>query len=605
MGEPIGRTLFRLFLFLLLLLATFVAAQLGRAEVINGRDYQNVETIFSNPSNAPKIPVDGPRGKGIIANPQAMAMGPNGTVYIADGVLLRKLENGVLTTVASLANDKDRLARWNLAELRDVATLKVASMVYQDGAIYLYAFMLDKDDSGPRRKYQPQSWPPDQITSMRLGRIYYVFFKVTDHFEPLLVEKVGTYEPHIEQYEGSLMNSENFLTRMNRDYVFFDNYAWPNLVPAGDGSFYVLKNAAKAESYLKPGEPGANQRALPLTEKDDWDYKPLLALFKVWPDGRQEILSDAPMSDHTKTAWYSSAHAGEWYPNAMCAKALPSKRPNTVIINSYSGLQYYNWQTNAWEDIDYYNLSNMGSLDIYEKVRPGFAPTTEYIPLYAQHVPGHGIYFLYPGKPIWRLYDEYYVQGLVEKDKYPGEAEDFVDWTIAPDGTTIYTLWGDCIRMIKIKSKAFADLAAASSADSDFQADGRTFCVKMKEKPRVVMDLKSDRGPFSRDGRLYLPIDPIVEITGAIYDWKSAGHDQVITICGPTSLTMPLRVETYDYHDPYTGWDYIIRFSEADELFRVLGAVTGEDYRYSYDPLINWLYIEKWRQVDKQNKSAL
>lgn len=601
MGEPIGRTLFRLFLFLLLLLVSLVAAQLGRAEVIDGRNYPQVETVFSNPAGATRVPTDGPRGQGVLANPMAMALGPNNTVYIADGVLLRKLENGVLTTVANLANDKDRLARWNLAELRDVATLKVASMVYQDGAIYLYAFMLDKDDNGPGRGYQPQNWPPDQITSMRLGRIYYVFFKVTDHFEPLLVEKVGTYEPPIQRYEGTLINSEDFLTRMDRDYVFFDNYAWPNLVPAGDGSFYVLKNTAKAESYLKPNEAGTYQRALPLTEKDDWDYKPLLALFKVWPDGQQEILSTAPMVDHTKSAWYSAIHAGEWYPNAMHAKALPSGRPNTVIINSYGGLQFYNWQTNEFEDIDYFNLSNMGSLDIYQKVQPGFAPVIEYNPLYAQYVPGHGHYFFYPGRPIWRLYREYYVQGLVEKGAYPGEAKDFVDWAVAQDGTTIYTLWGDCLRVIRVKSRGFEDLAGTG----DFQADGRTFAVKMKEKPRSVFNLKSDRGPYSRNGHLYLPIDPVLEITGARFDWKSAGHSPVITVYGPTSLGLPLRVETYDYHDPYTGWDYIIRFSEADELFRVLGAVTGEDYRYSYDPLTNWLYIEKWRQVDKQNKRAL
>jgi len=120
-----------------------------------------------------------------LLHPQRFVIADNGDIYILDGMVMKKYSNGQLTTVASLPASRQYFEPYGLGELEDIYTFRPGGMVYNNGAIYLSGVMIDR--------YLPPKtvtdfYFPSRVHHIEVGNLVTVYLKVTDHFEPILVE---------------------------------------------------------------------------------------------------------------------------------------------------------------------------------------------------------------------------------------------------------------------------------------------------------------------------------------------------------------------------------------------------------------------------------
>lgn len=398
------------------------------------------------------------------AAPSRMAVGDTGVVVL-DG---RKLVDERGAVVADLAAGRAALAPWGLED--DAVTFKPYSLVHQNNAFYASGFMLD-------RLHDPKKIPaasPGEYF-VRLGQVYYVAFEITDEFRPILVEPSGVWELPGYAFETAFYG----LAPSQYEQILL-NYVWgagpnsprapPNLVPTKDGAFLVAKNTVyQTREPVNPIFHRMNPQRFPLewrnvTHPHNHFMVPPGGLYKLWPDGRQELLH------HSK--WYTEEMVltrGEpvsipikvlhnWTPRIVAARFFPTKDPNIVLCTGVHDVQRLDLRTHEyvnWSEPILWGSPLLGD-ELRQYVEGGFYPALIFTtdrPF--QAADGH-VYFLTEAG-LWRLYDFKYTQDLLRwKDPKIAAAldniaaDDIVDWAISRDMKTLHLLSGTRKRLYSI-----------------------------------------------------------------------------------------------------------------------------------------------------------
>jgi len=153
--------------------------------------------------------------------------------------------------------------------------------------------------------------------------------------------------------------------------------------------------------------------------------------------------------------------------------------------------------------------------------------------------------FFYAGG-IWRLYADRYYQdfgdlGLKPYDEYGSSV---IDWTIDEDRRMIYAL----LDSGKVTAVSFSKYVRyAPGQNKDYQMPGGTnddtaFKVMFDQNRQTVYSVNGSKGPYVKDGTLYVPIDPVVYLLGlSVHEdtlcQTGTGNDYAIKLSNPNFNT--------------------------------------------------------------------
>lgn len=392
--------------------------------------------------------------------PVVMASASGGHFYVMDGTTISDQQG---KPIANLIQDRATLAPWGLSD--DVVTFKPASMVYQDGALFVSGFMLDRLQIPERL---PAAASYDYF--VKLGQVYYVFFRVDieqGSFKPILVEQSGQWQIDSASFEVAYYGLVPSVGEtLNLDYTKGSGpdapRAPPNLVPTKDGAFLVAKNTVY--SVLEPVNK-ARYRMSPRHFPLEWETTaypgdlrtiPPGGLYKLWPDGRQQLLHHSqwftlemiqskaepvriPIPIHKDFKWTRHRHAAFFEtpdPNIVFCTGLWDNRRLDLRTH-----QYVNWS----EPI-LWGSPLLGGEDRLYAQGGGFYPALIFTTDRPYLAADGNLYFL-TESGIWCLRDFKYTQDLL-RWKNPkvvaalGQvvADDIADWAISSDMKTIYLL---------------------------------------------------------------------------------------------------------------------------------------------------------------------
>lgn len=190
---------------------------------------------------------DGPAGEASLSKPWAMAA-IGETLYIADGPNIRAFRNGELTTIASLWDDMDILAPYELDNDVSIDSIIVDCMIPDGDDLIVGGRMfreeyIDISKKHPNYEFGAQ-YDPKKPFWVVFGFGYSFVFRVHDgHFKPIAVEFSGTYF----WSEGSYSYKGNKIvppwSPTNSDS---ESRVWYEFVPrvwlarAQDGTIYAL-----------------------------------------------------------------------------------------------------------------------------------------------------------------------------------------------------------------------------------------------------------------------------------------------------------------------------------------------------------------------------
>lgn len=541
--------------------------------------------------------------------PLRIALGDDGSIYVLDGMVLKKYNDGQVSEVANLLDSSQYFAKYNLSEIEDLYTFRPGTMVYTHGAIFMAGLMMDRCEPTP---YNEDYEPGCGWNKYKIGSAYSVIVKVTDHFEPILVEgqalnlTIGEYE-----YQGLMRNDPSYTNKpIYKDYTTrFRNLTIPNLTLAPDGNMYVIKDTA-----IKHMDHSNN--TITLTHRDigklydpkvhyiysNWGGVP--ALYKIYPDGRQEILDEHTyhMFKESDKGTLDSFMVSNKYlrkmndsdPDNDTTYALPSQEDpeNSVIVCNESYVWKYNFKTHTHGDIDFIPGNEMPNGN-----KVALMPDHVYAPTMPRTTKTLGNFFCnnYSGI-IWRLYADRYYQdfGHLSLIPYNDDQSSVVDWAIDEDKRTIYALL-DSGKLTSVNFSNYVHYAPGQNGDFQMPGnapDNTAFKVMFDQNRQTIYSVNGSRGPYTRDGSLYVPIDPVAYIldisvledtlcqtlTGNYYSIKLSN----------TNFNSTARVDIEIYREG----DVIQKFAEINHLMDTIYKLTGMKYKTRYDVTTNTLYIQ-------------
>ncbi|MGB9804110.1 hypothetical protein [Desulfofundulus sp.] len=535
--------------------------------------------------------------KGFV-KPLRVALGDDGAIYVLDGMVLKKCKAGQVTVVADMLASREYFAKYGLGEIEDLYTFRPGTMVYAGGALFITGLMVDRY-LPPRPYFQSQ---------YELGEPYTVTVKITDHFEPVLVEKsYVTLNIDSDELRGLMLNDPSYTDHwMYQDYTArFRNLYIPNLVPAPDGNMYVLKPTAR-ESVptisLVPGDDGNLHTGFRVRMTHGggcW------GLYKLYPDGHQEFLEEAEYSypvdtrpekhfinDFIDTSNKYLREMNDPDPDNDTIYALPSHEdPETsVIACNESYLWKYNFKEHTYQQVEFIPGNEMPSGN-----GMSLMPDHVYSPTMPRATKTLGVFFLSGGEygNAWRLYADRYYQDLGNLTLF-GPAK-VTDWTINEDTRTIYQLLDDG-RLVAADFSKYVQYAPGQKPGQqgsgvEFEMPGDTFKVMSDQNRQTIYGVKGPRGPYKKDGVLYVPIDPVAYILNiSVHEdsmVQAAGNIYAIRLSNP-------RFGSSRYIKVYVDkkGDVIQKHASLDELMNAIYELTGMRYKVRYDVTTNTLYIQ-------------
>lgn len=556
-----------------------------------------------------------------LLRPQAMAMGDRGEIYILDGLVLKKYENGQLTTVASMADSREYFAPYGLGELEDIYSFRVGSMVYLNGALYVTGLMVDRLPEPKPTGYWNYGFQDYELR--RLGYAMPVVLKITDHFEPIVMDDHAkeALDIHLWEYKGLMLNDPDYTQHwMYMDYTTrFRNLTIPNLTKSPDGALYVIKQTAvRNGDYIHYPEEKmceyttvyTDHRVGKLRQKYDEIVGKVLSgtfgLYKVYPDGRQEMLDElvqrrdkkipnqVHISQFVDTYKKALLTENDPFPDKNLVYAVPSETDpqNSVIVTNGHFLWQYNFRDVTYRWLDFIPGNEMPSGN-----REVLFPEITYSPTMPRTTRTLGTFFLGHIKVapdhcvaiLWRLYGDRFYQDLGTLGP-PGSEMPWIDkvadWLVDEDNRLIYyvTRSGELCRV----SFEHRIPKTQKSSGSETPTPGLEFRV-MYDKNRQYYYWDRSR-PFYKDGRLYVQADLVAAMLGIemLRDLAiGSGEHQVVLFryrtLGTTRYLRCLLV-TQD------GVTYL--FAPADDILQLVYELTGQRYTWRYDPPTNTLYLE-------------
>lgn len=545
-----------------------------------------------------------------LVSPRKLTLGDNGELYILDGLVLKRYKDGQVTTVASMLDSRQYFEPYSLGEVEDIQSFRPGSMVYLNGAIYIAGLIVDR--CIPPKHTGEWSYALNDYTSIRLGTVMPIIVKATDHFEPLIVDKKArTYlELSPMEYRGLMLNDPAYTKNwMYWDYTTrFRNLMIPNLTKSPDGAMYVIKDTAihvpsykldyplnvKSDGIYTDSEVGR------LKEKCEEEAKSLIGqlagLYKIYPDGRQEMLDEyimprsdkLPHQEHLcrfiNTFNKHLTDINDPYPDVDLTYAVPSETDpeNSVIVTNGC----YVWKYN-FKNLTYEQLVLMPGNEMPTGNRTALMPDAHYSPTMPRTTKTLGTFFL--GKnTVWRLYADRYYQDLGgPKGISVPWIDTTADWQVDEDNRMIYYLTRDGA----LKAVDFSHLIPKTQAQSNYQAPGNTFKVILDKNRDSIYGVNGPLGPYYEGNRLYVPIDPIVYMLDV-----SLLENQMTWTDSKTAL-VPLRYDRTNFkiyikvRASKTG-SIVQKHADIDELLQVVYELTGHRYSWRYDRPTNTLYLE-------------
>lgn len=546
-----------------------------------------------------------------LVNPRALAIGNNGELYILDGLVLKKYHNGQMITLASMLNSREYFKPYNLGEVEDIQSFRPGSMVYLDGALYVAGLIVDRCTPPKYRGEWNNAWR--NYTSVYLGDAMPIVIKITDHFEPLIVDYESRRDLNLspQEYQALMLNDPAY----TKSWIYWDyttrfrNLMIPNLAPSPDGALYVIKQTALKASgnwYYQDERRWriitvyTDNRIGRLAEK----YKDLTeskigrdeALYKIWPDGKQEILDEGVIvwGEELPNQGTLASFIGVFnkqlqdvndpYPDVNLRYAVPSETDpaNSVIVTNGC----YVWKYN-FKNLTYEQLVLMPGNEMPTGNRTALMPDAHYSPTMPRTTKTLGTFFLGRGA-VWRLYADRYYQDLGgPKGISVPWIDTTADWQVDEDNRMIYYLTRDGA----LKAVDFSHLIPKTQAQSNYQAPGNTFKVILDKNRDSIYGVNGPLGPYYEGNRLYVPIDPIVYMLDV-----SLLENQMTWTDSKTAL-VPLRYDRTNFkiyikvRASKTG-SIVQKHADIDELLQVVYELTGHRYSWRYDRPTNTLYLE-------------
>ncbi len=497
-----------------------------------------------------------------------------------------------------------KIHQYGLGEIEDIYTFRPGTMVYTNGALFTVAVMVDRySEPKPYGEYYPDGRP----SQYEIGEAYIVTVKITDHFEPILVEKyVGvTLKLGWEELHGLVLNDPDYTGHwMYQDYTTrFRNLYIPNLILAPDGNMYVIKPTA-IYTIGHGSDPNT------LTHRDIgklYDEKKhghylggVPALYKIHPDGSQEIMEETTynplkqkeirlIKDFIDTSNKQLRWMNDPDPDNDTIYALPSHEdPETsVIACNESYVWKYNFKEHQYRQIDFIPGNEMPSGN-----KIALMPDHVYSPTMPRATKTLGVFFL-SGNKVWRLYADRYYQDFGKLTVYG--LSKIADWAVDEDTRTIYQLLNDG-RLVAIDFSKYVQYEPGRKAGrqgngAEFEMPGETFKVMFDQNRQYIYGVKGSKGPYKRSGVLYVPIDPVVYILKlSVHEDKmiqDSGNVYAVMLSNPNfGSTRYIKV----YVNREGG--VIQKHASLDELMTAIYELTGLRYKTRYDVTTNTLYIQ-------------
>lgn len=552
------------------------------------------EDIKYPPKNKPELVLKG------IGNPLKIAVGDRGEVYILDGLVVKKWENGKLTRVADMLSSKDYFAPYGLDDPEDLLTFRPGDMVYTQGALYICGPIVDRYPT-------PKPWGENWVT---LGQAMYMIVKITDHFEPFIVDDYAKIDLHLPRSDYDLLikgstneidNNPYYQDWINR----FSNFVTvPNLLLGNDGCLYVTKNTATKYSALFKEIIYTDRRWGTFKEehKDNKFYMEALTkyestrcdnirgVYRIHLDGRVEMLDegvhriDSP-KDVDHVSWflgYNKYMFGSNSPKmAMTMEyVIPTNDPDVVLVTNGHWMHRYNTVTFQHERFQAYPGNEWPSL----KGGTVFMPDVYFSVTYPRLTRDLGVMFFGNGA-IWRLYEFKYYQDLSYAIEIPASIYDMLDWRFDEDRRLVYWLQSDgCLYRVSI-ANVLPTKRTTLASDLPFR-------VKYDFEHKTTYGSGDTYGvPYTRDGKTYVPVDAVLKalnLRGEIgNDFKKTDKQYVLPVVNPlTSLETKVVVEVLPRGQLCT------LYVDIDDFLARIYEITGQRYTWSYDPPTNILYIK-------------
>jgi hypothetical protein len=534
--------------------------------------------------------------------PLRVALGDDGAIYVLDGMSLKKCKGGQVTEVANLLASREYFARYGLGEIEDIYTFRPGTMVYTNGAIFVAGLMVDRRE--------PTPWS-NNATTYIIGSAYIVTMKITDHFEPILVEEQEKFlELSREELHGLMLNDPDYTGRwMYQDYTTrFRNLYIPNLTLAPDGNMYTIKpTALYVMGYGSDPDTLTHKGTGKLYDEEKhgyYAYGRTFALYKIYPDGSQELMEEITyhplkqkeiklIKDFIGTSNKYLRSMNDPDPDNDTIYALPSHEdPETsVIACNESYVWKYNFKEHQYKQIDFIPGNEMPSGN-----KIALMPDRVYSPTMPRATKTLGVFFLsgpYDYGGVWRLYADRYYQDFGKLTVYG--LSKVADWAVDEDTRTIYQLLNDG-RLVAIDFSKYVQYEPGRKPGqqgngAEFEMPGETFKVMFDQNRQYIYGVKGSKGPYKRSGVLYVPIDPVAYILNI-----SVHEDKMIQASGnvyAVMLSNP-RFGSTRYIKVYVNReeDIIQKHASLDELMTAIYELTGLRYKTRYDVTTNTLYIQ-------------
>ena len=166
-----------------------------------------------------------------LTKPRSIAI-ENGIIYVMDGLKLKKYKDGKIIETVDFLKSGPYLEKYGLGELEDLYTLRHGSLAVKDGVAYLGGVMLDRFKEP---KYN------GEYKIYTLGITYIVIFKITDHFEPIHIDRGDYFTLGHYEYEGLMKGDPRYVDDpVNSDYIYRIRGIIPNLIKAHDGRIITV-----------------------------------------------------------------------------------------------------------------------------------------------------------------------------------------------------------------------------------------------------------------------------------------------------------------------------------------------------------------------------
>lgn len=547
---------------------------------------------------------------GQFVKPVRLALGENGDIYVLDGLTLKKYSNGRVEVVANMLADRERFAKYGLSEPEDIMTFRPGNMVYLNGAVYIAGYMMDR--YLPPKEYRRTNASAIDSTDnfdVELGKVKLLLVRVTDHFEPIMVDKQFEFVATLikTEYLRLLQNDRQYTSNpFYSDYLarFTAYLPLPNLVPSPDGTLYAIIRTACADerdwityTYTDPDVGKLLDKVL--KKYKDYRYYTfskynIYGLYKIYPDGRKEMLDEGELPSNIAGSYRQAnqKHLSEFItitnqymrtennplPYNPLIYAVPSSTDpeNSVIVTNGHFIWKYNFKQLTCEEVKF----TPGS-PLYTADKDALISTYSYTPTMPRATKTLGIFFL--GKHgVWRLYDDKYWQDLNFKIPWIDKT---ADWQIDENNRLIYYITRDG----KLYSASFKHIMPI--VNNNTAQSGATLKVIFDRNKEVIYGVNGSRGVYYEGDKLYAPIDPILAFLNInLYEdkitWVNDSTAKVPIEYKPLALSTTLTVRASKQGN------VIQKHMPIDELMSKIYEITGKHYGWRYDPPTNTLYIE-------------